>query len=78
MYKRQIQAEILQTVDFDKRCELVAEELDMIMDAAVYMPIYQRKNMEIYNNTTLNTATLPEETTTYYNYASQYEKLEMN
>ena len=73
-----IQAEILQTVDFDKRCELVAEELDMIMDAAVYMPVYQRKNMEIYNNTTLNTATLPEETTTYYNYASQYEKLEMN
>lgn len=72
-----LQAQILQTVDFDERCKLVAEELDLIMDAAVYMPVYQRKNMEIYNETTVNTDTLPEETTTYYNYASQYEKLEM-
>lgn len=72
-----IQAQILETVDFDERCKLVAEELDMIMDAAVYMPVYQRKNMEIYNETTFNTATLPEETTTYYNYAQQYETLEM-
>ncbi|MCI5873149.1 MAG: ABC transporter substrate-binding protein [Clostridiales bacterium] len=73
-----LQAEILQTVDFDKRCELVAEELDLIMDAAVYMPVYQRKNMEIYNAATLNISTLPEETTTYYNYSKQYETLEMN
>lgn len=72
-----IQAEILQTVDFDKRCELVEKELDMIMDAAVYMPVYQRKNMEIYNETTFNTDTLPEETTTYYNYSAEYETLEM-
>lgn len=73
-----LQAEILQTVDFDKRCELVAEELDLIMDAAIYMPVYQRKNMEIYNATTLNISTLPEETTTYYNYTAEYETLEMN
>ena len=49
----------------------------MIMEAAVYMPVYQRKNMEIYNETTLNTDTLPEETTTYYNYTAEYETLEM-
>lgn len=73
-----LQAEILKTVDFDKRCELVAEELDLIMDAAVYMPVYQRKNMEIYNATTLNVSTLPEETTTFYNYTKVYESLEMN
>ena len=48
------------------------------MDAAIYMPVYQRKNMEIYNATTLNIDTLPERTTTYYNYASQIEKLQMN
>lgn len=72
-----IQKEILKTVDFEARKALVAQELDMIMDAAIYMPVYQRKNMEIYNETTLNTATLPEQTTTYYNYAQQYEKLEM-
>ena len=72
-----LQAEILKTIDFDERCKLVAEELDLIMEAAVYMPIYQRKNMEIYNETTLNTDTLPEETTTYYNYTAEYETLEM-
>lgn len=72
-----LQAEILKTVDFDKRCELVAQELDLIMDAAVYMPVYQRKNMEIYNETTLDTTSLPAETTTYYNYAQQYEQLMM-
>ena len=38
----------------------------------------KRKNMEIYNATTLNIETLPERTTTYYNYASQIEKLQMN
>lgn len=72
-----IQEEILKTVDFDERCKLVAEELDMIMDAAIYMPIYQRKNMEVYNESTFNTDTLPEETTTYYNYTNELEKLEM-
>lgn len=73
-----IQAEILQTLDFDERCKLVAEELDMIMDAAVYMPVYQRKNMEIYNATNVNISTLPENTTTYWNYVANIETLEMN
>ncbi|MEG2440349.1 MAG: ABC transporter substrate-binding protein [Acetivibrio sp.] len=73
-----IQAEILKTVDFDARCKLVAEELDMIMDAAVYMPVYQRKNMEIYNAANVNISTLPENTTTYWNYVAQIETLEMN
>ncbi|MCF0131418.1 MAG: ABC transporter substrate-binding protein [Pseudobutyrivibrio sp.] len=72
-----IQAEILKTVDFDARKALVAEELDMIMEAAVYMPVYQRKNMEIYNEVTFNTSTLPAETTTYFNYDDQYQVLEM-
>lgn len=73
----EIQAQILQTLDFEERCALVEKELDMIMEAAIYMPVYQRKNMEIYNETTLNTDTLPEQTTTYYNYTAEYETLEM-
>ncbi len=73
-----LQKEILQTIDFDKRCELVAKELDLIMDAAIYMPVYQRKNMEIYNAINVNTSTLPENTTTYWNYAGQIETMEMN
>lgn len=73
-----LQEQIMQTVDFEERCKLVEQELDLIMDAAVYMPVYQRKNMEVYNANTIKMETLPEETTTYYNYASQIEKLEMN
>lgn len=72
-----LQAEILKTVDFNKRCELVAKELDLIMDAAVYMPVYQRKNMEIYNSTTVKLETLPKETTTYWNYVKEINTLEM-
>lgn len=69
--------EIRRTIDFDARCELVEKSLDMIMDAAVYMPVYQRKNMVVYNAATLNLDTLPERTTTYYNYVAEIEKLEM-
>ena len=72
-----LQAQILKTVDFDERCKLVAEELDLIMDAAVYMPVYQRSNMEIYNETTFDTTSLPEETTTYYNYTAEYQNIRM-
>ena len=73
-----LQAEILKTVDFDERCKLVAQELDLIMDAAVYMPVYQRKNMLIYNAETIKMDTLPAETTTYWDYRWEIEKLEMN
>lgn len=69
--------EVLVTINYEERCALVEKELDMIMDAAICMPIYQRKNMEIYNETTFDTSTLPEETTTYYNYANEYETLQM-
>ena len=68
--------QIRTTVDFDERKALVAQSLDMIMDAAIYMPVYQRKNMEVYNATTLNLDTLPE-TTTFWNYVAEIENLEM-
>lgn len=70
--------QIRTTLDFDERCKLVEKSLDMIMEAAVYMPVYQRKNMEIYNATNLNINTLPKETTTYYNYVAEIQTLEMN
>lgn len=74
----QLQAQILQTMDFEERCGLVEKELDMIMDAAIYMPVYQRKNMEAYNGKNVNIATLPERTTTYWNYVANIEVIEMN
>jgi peptide/nickel transport system substrate-binding protein len=72
-----LMAQVLKTVDYDERCKLVAEELDLIMDEAVVMPIYQRKNKEIFNASTIKLDTLPEEATTYWNYSAQINKLEM-
>lgn len=73
-----ILGQVVQTLDLEERTALVSKELDLIMDAAVYMPIYQRKNMLIYNPETVNTATLPENTTTYWDYTKQIHLLEMN
>lgn len=69
--------QVMQTLDFDKRKELVAEELDQIMSWATYMPVYQRKNLWIYNPDTVNVDTIPENTSTYYNYVNEIHLLEL-
>ena len=65
------------TLDLEKRKELVAKELDIIMSWATYMPIYQRKNMTAYSSN-INTDTLPKEASMFYNYRNELEKLELN
>lgn len=66
------------TLELDKRKALVNRELDIIMENAVYMPIYQRKDMLIYNPATVKISSLPEKTTTYWNYINEIHTLEMN
>lgn len=70
-------AQVKKTLDLEERRKLVAEELDMIMDAAVYMPVYQRKNMEVYNAATIKLDTLPKEVTPYWSYPQEIEAVEM-
>lgn len=70
--------EIVKTVDFDERCQLVSDMLDLVMDEAVEMPVYQRKNMLAYNPEIVDTSSLPEETTPYWNYASELWKLRLH
>ena len=69
--------QVTQTLDFEERKELVAKELDKIMSWATYMPVYQRKNLFIYNSNTFNTDTIPENTSTYYNYVNEIHLLEL-
>ena len=69
--------EVMQTLDLEERKALVAEELDKIMSWATYMPVYQRKNLWIYNSETVNTDTIPENTSTYYNYVNEIHLLEL-
>lgn len=69
--------QVTQTLDLEERKELVAKELDKIMSWATYMPVYQRKNLFIYNSNTINTDTIPENTSTYYNYVNEIHLLEL-
>lgn len=68
---------VTQTLDLEERKALVAEELDKIMNWATYMPVYQRKNLLIYNSNTINTDTIPKNTSTYYSYLDEIHLLEL-
>ena len=69
-------AETRQTLDLEKRKELVAEELDLIMSWATYMPVYQRKNVWAYSSN-LNPDSIPAEGSMFYNFYNELENLEL-
>ena len=71
-----IMEEVMQTLDLEERKELVAKELDMIMAWATYLPIYQRSDMLLYSDA-VNMDSIPE-TSTFYNYLNELEKIELN
>lgn len=56
------------TTDIAERKEYYSQALDIIMDEAVEMPVYQRKNMYIYNPAVVNIDTLPKDMTPYYGF----------
>ncbi|MBN2222983.1 MAG: ABC transporter substrate-binding protein [Vallitaleaceae bacterium] len=66
-----------QTSNIEERKVLYAEALDIIMDWAVEMPVYQRKNMYIFNKDIINIDTLPKDMTPFYGYLMEVEKLEL-
>ncbi len=70
-------AEIVTTLDFDERKAKVSEALDIVMSWATMLPVYQRKDMIIYNPDTIDMSTIPEDTSTYYNYVNEIEKLKL-
>jgi peptide/nickel transport system substrate-binding protein len=57
---------------------LYKECLNIILDWAVEVPIYQRQNIVTFSNERVNVSTLTPEITTYWGWASEIEKLEMN
>lgn len=54
------------------------QALDIIVDWAVEIPIYQRQNCVIFSTERINLATLTPDITTYWGWMSEIEKLEMN
>lgn len=67
-----------QTNDQSIRKALYKEALDIIMDWAIEMPVYQRKNMIIFNPEVIKVETLPETITPFYKWYRDIEKLELN
>lgn len=68
----------LLTLDFEERKKIMAEELDIIMDWAVMMPTYQRKNLFIYNPEVVKLDSIPENSSPYYNYRHAMHLIELN
>ncbi len=68
--------EVATTLDLEKRKELVAQELDLIMDNAVVMPVYQRKNLNIFSQN-LKIDTVYRTESPYHTYRDEYHGIEM-
>ncbi len=65
------------TTNIEERKEMYAEALDIVMDWAVEMPVYQRKNMYIFNEDVIDIDTLPKDMTPYYGYFAEIENLQL-
>ncbi|WP_305768010.1 ABC transporter substrate-binding protein [Candidatus Epulonipiscium viviparus] len=65
------------TNDVAVRTNLYQQALDIIMDQAVEMPVYQRKNMYVFNPEMINIDSLTDDMTPYYNFYSELQNIEM-
>lgn len=54
------------------------QALDIVVNWAVEVPIYQRQNCVIFSTERINLATMTPDITTYWGWMSEIEKLEMN
>ncbi|WP_250278468.1 ABC transporter substrate-binding protein [[Clostridium] colinum] len=68
--------QVASTLDFEKRKELVAKELDLIMENAVIMPVYQRKNLNIFSDN-LKIDTVYRTSSPYHTFRDEYHTIEM-
>ena len=68
--------EVATTLDLEKRKELVAQELDLIMENAVVMPVYQRKNLNIFSDN-LRIDTVYRTPSPYHTFRDEYHVIEM-
>ncbi|MGL5675109.1 MAG: ABC transporter substrate-binding protein [Cellulosilyticaceae bacterium] len=65
-----------ETNDTAKRKDIYAEALDILMDEAVVMPIYQRMNMYVFNQNNIDMESLPKDMTAFYGYFAEVENFQ--
>ncbi|OON95734.1 MAG: hypothetical protein ATN36_07355 [Epulopiscium sp. Nele67-Bin005] len=66
-----------QTLDTNELSNLYAEALDMIMEHAIIMPVYQRQNLYVFNPEMIDVYSLPENMTPYYLFYDELQNLQM-
>ncbi|MDR0635984.1 MAG: ABC transporter substrate-binding protein [Treponema sp.] len=66
------------SLDNAYRKEIFRSALEVILDWGVEVPVYQRQNCTIISTTRVNINTLPKDITTYWGWAAEIEKLELN
>lgn len=64
--------------DTDYRKSVYKACLDIIVDWAVEIPVYQRQNAIIFNPQTVNMETVTPDITTFYNWYDEIQNMEMN
>ena len=52
--------------------------LDIVVDWAVEVPVYQRQNAIIFSTERVNMSTVTPDITTFYKWYSEIEKIELN
>lgn len=65
------------TNNIEERKELYSKALDIIMDEAVEMPVYQRKNMFVFNPETFDVDSITKDMSPFYTYRQEFETLRM-
>lgn len=67
-----------QSTDQTYRKTLYKEALDIVVDWATEIPIYQRQNCVIFSTERVNVDTLTPDITTYWSWQNDIEQLELN
>ena len=68
--------QVATTLDLEERKALVAQELDLIMENAVVMPVYQRKNLNVFSDN-LRIDTVYRTESPYHTFRDEYHVIEM-
>ena len=70
--------EARQSMDQSFRKQMYKSCLDIIVDWAVEVPVYQRQNAIIFSTERVNMDTVTPDITTYYNWYAEIQNLELN
>ena len=66
------------TLDQEERKAIYKDAMDIIMDWAVELPVYQRCECTIFSSERVNVATVTPDITPYWSWKAEVEKLELN